>query len=288
MGLIVFSMSHSLDGYITDAEGRFDWGVPDAEIFRAALEEVRGLSAHFLGRRLYETMRYWEDPEVASTLDPLEREFAEVWNELPKIVVSSTLDAAPGRNTTLLRGDLIAEVARLRDYLASTGLHGYFQSYDGLFASEGLAELLAERFTAAGFPSKSFHDDAQVDDTLIAKLVFLTDDEDAAARALTELAEDFEVVGGTIPVAFAASGEVAPRGVHKGAAIQALLRELDLDPDDAVGIGDNWNDAEMFAVVGTSIAMGNAVDGVKALADQVTTAIDEDGLRTAFRRNGLI
>ncbi len=73
MGLIVFSMSHSLDGYITDAEGRFDWGVPDAEIFRAALEEVRGLSAHFLGRRLYETMRYWEDPEVASTLDPLER-----------------------------------------------------------------------------------------------------------------------------------------------------------------------------------------------------------------------
>lgn len=180
------------------------------------------------------------------------------------------------------------EVARLRDYLASTGLHGYFQSYDGLFASEGLAELLAERFTAAGFPSKSFHDDAQVDDTLIAKLVFLTDDEDAAARALTELAEDFEVVGGTIPVAFAASGEVAPRGVHKGAAIQALLRELDLDPDDAVGIGDNWNDAEMFAVVGTSIAMGNAVDGVKALADQVTTAIDEDGLRTAFRRNGLI
>ena len=41
MGLIVFSMSHSLDGYITDAEGRFDWGAPDEHIFRAALEEVR-------------------------------------------------------------------------------------------------------------------------------------------------------------------------------------------------------------------------------------------------------
>ena len=115
MGRIILSMSHSLDGYITDAEGRFDWGAPDEHIFRAALEEVRGLSAHFLGRRLYETMRYWEDPEVEPTFDPLEREFAEVWKALPKIVVSSTLDAAPGQNTTLLQGDLVEEIARLRD-----------------------------------------------------------------------------------------------------------------------------------------------------------------------------
>jgi dihydrofolate reductase len=111
----IFSMSHSLDGYITDAEGRFDWGAPDEHIFRAALEEVRGLSAHFLGRRLYETMRYWEDPDVEPTFEPLEREFAEVWKALPKIVVSSTLDAAPGQNTTLLQGDLVEEIARLRD-----------------------------------------------------------------------------------------------------------------------------------------------------------------------------
>ncbi|GAA4055887.1 dihydrofolate reductase family protein [Microbacterium laevaniformans] len=115
MGLIVFSMSHSLDGYITDAEGRFDWGAPDEHIFRAALEEVRGLSAHFLGRRLYETMRYWEDPDVEPTFESLEREFAEVWKALPKIVVSSTLDAAPGQNTRLLQGDLVEEIARLRD-----------------------------------------------------------------------------------------------------------------------------------------------------------------------------
>ena len=115
MGLIVFSMSHSLDGYITDAEGRFDWGAPDEHIFRAALEEVRGLGAPFLGRRLYETMRYWEDPDVEPTFESLEREFAEVWKALPKIVVSSTLDAAPGQNTRLLQGDLVEEIARLRD-----------------------------------------------------------------------------------------------------------------------------------------------------------------------------
>lgn len=181
-----------------------------------------------------------------------------------------------------------AEVERLQHYLAESGLHGYFQSYDRLFGSDELAAVFTEKFAAAGFPGKVFHDRRHFDPALIAKLVFVTDDEDAAARALTDLAADFEVVGGTIPVAFAASGEIAPRGVHKGAAIRAILAELDLDARDAIGIGDNWNDAEMFAAVGTSVAMGNAVGGVKALADQVTAAIDEDGLHAAFVRNGLI
>lgn len=56
----------------------------------------------------------------------------------------------------------------------------------------------------------------------------------------------------------------------------------------AIGVGDNWNDAEMFDVCGTSVAMGNATLGVQALADQVTTAIDDDGLHNAFVANGLI
>ena len=110
----------------------------------------------------------------------------------------------------------------------------------------------------------------------------------AVSNGGAELGEDFAVIGGTIPLAFAASGEVAPRGVHKGAAIGAILERLDIDPADAIGVGDNWNDAEMFEVCGTAIAMGNAVDGVKALADQVTTSIDDDGIWNAFERNRLI
>lgn len=94
--------------------------------------------------------------------------------------------------------------------------------------------------------------------------------------------------GGTIPLPGWASGEVAPWGVHKGAAILALLARLGIDPADAIGVGDNWNDAEMFGVCGVSIAMGGAVPGVQALADQVTTTIDDDGILRAFARNGLI
>ena len=181
-----------------------------------------------------------------------------------------------------------AEVAELTEYLEARGIHGYFQSYDEMFASEGLAELMAERFEALGYPAKVFHDRAGFDPAAMAKLVFVTDDTEAAERALADLGERFAVVGGTIPVAFAASGEVAPQGVHKGAAILAILGHLGIDPADAIGVGDNWNDVEMFEVCGTAIAMGNAADGVKALADQVTTGIDDDGIWNAFERNGLI
>lgn len=189
----------------------------------------------------------------------------------------------------IVSGSLLTadEVARLREYFSTRGIHGYFQSYDQMFAPPGLPELFAERFGAYGLPAKVFHSEDDFDPAQMAKVVFVTDDVAAAETALAELGEDFAVVGGTIPLAFAASGEVAPRGVHKGAAIGAILERLDIDPADAIGVGDNWNDAEMFEVCGTAIAMGNAVDGVKALADQVTTSID-DGIWNAFERNRLI
>lgn len=181
-----------------------------------------------------------------------------------------------------------ADVARIRDHLGELGIHAYFQSYDRMFALPGLAEMMAARLEGSGLPMKTFHDPAEFDDTAMAKLVFVTEDAAAAEHALTELAVDFAVVAGTIPVPFWASGEVAPAGVNKGAAILALLAHLDIDPADAIGIGDNWNDAEMFEVCGLSIAMGNAAPGVAELADQVTEAIDADGIHHAFVRNGLI
>jgi len=110
---VVVSMSASLDGYVTGPDGRFDWSAPDPEVFALATEEVRGLSAHLLGRRLYETMRFWEDPAATATLDDAEREFARIWNALPKIVFSRTLHEVQG-SYRLAAGSLADEVARLR------------------------------------------------------------------------------------------------------------------------------------------------------------------------------
>lgn len=221
------------------------------------------------------------------------RGMAEIQGELADIGFDGAVSnggAFAALGDEIVAGTLFssAEVARLQRYLEQTGIHGYFQSFDQMFATPALPALLAAKVEGTKVPMKEFHDPADFDPARMAKLVFVTEDEDAAERALTELGADFAVVGGTIPLPGWSSGEVAPHGVHKGGAILALLARLGIDPADAIGIGDNWNDAEMFEVCGTSIAMGNAVPGVRDLADQVTTAIDDDGIRNAFARNGLI
>lgn len=115
MRKVIFSMGMSLDGYIVGPDGRFDWGVPDRESHLHANDEVRGLSAHLLGRRLYETMAVWEQPEFADSDDPVIADFASVWNPLPKIVFSRTRAQVSGRGARLATGTLAEEIARLRD-----------------------------------------------------------------------------------------------------------------------------------------------------------------------------
>ncbi|CAG7647199.1 dihydrofolate reductase family protein [Actinacidiphila bryophytorum] len=113
MRSVTYSMNASLDGYIVGPDGSFDWTEPDEDLFRLATDEVRGAGVHLLGRRLYETMLYWEDAGKDRPLDGLQREFAAVWNALPKVVFSTTLSSVRG-NARLASGTLAAEVARLR------------------------------------------------------------------------------------------------------------------------------------------------------------------------------
>ncbi len=110
---LVYSMSMSLDGYIVGPDGGFGWSVPDDEVFRFALDEVRGVAVHLLGRKLYETMLYWETADEDSPLDDTEREFAAVWRGLRKVVFSGTLSSVQGR-TRLASGSLTEEIDRLK------------------------------------------------------------------------------------------------------------------------------------------------------------------------------
>ncbi len=111
---VTYSMSISLDGYIIGPDGRFDWSVPDPEVFALATDEVRGVGVHLLGRNLYETMLFWETAEADPALGEAEREFAVLWRQLPKVVFSTTLPAVEGSNTRLATQGLAEEVARLR------------------------------------------------------------------------------------------------------------------------------------------------------------------------------
>jgi dihydrofolate reductase len=111
--MLIFSMGVSVDGFINDREGAFDWGAPDEEQFRFHLERVRGLGAHLCGRKLYETMLPWEtDPAMRDT--ELQAAFADVWSALPKVVFSRTLESVEG-NARLATGSVAEEIAAALD-----------------------------------------------------------------------------------------------------------------------------------------------------------------------------
>ncbi|WP_320784377.1 dihydrofolate reductase family protein [Streptomyces sp. CRN 30] len=113
MRRVTYSMSVSLDGYIVGPDGGFDWGPQPADVFRYWIDEIREVGVHLLGRRLYETMLYWETAEQNPTLDDAEREWISLWNPLPKVVFSNTLDTVQG-NARLASGSPAEEIARLR------------------------------------------------------------------------------------------------------------------------------------------------------------------------------
>ncbi len=113
MRRVTYSMTVTLDGYVVGPDGAFDWSTPDEEVFRLATDEVRGLGVHLLGRRLYQDMRYWETVDQSPMLDFSTREFAAIWNALPKVVFSRTLTQVHG-NARLATGDLATEIRRLQ------------------------------------------------------------------------------------------------------------------------------------------------------------------------------
>jgi dihydrofolate reductase len=114
MPTVIYKMGGvSADGYITGPDGKFDWSRPDEELHRFHNEQTRALGGYLLGRRLYETMLFWETAHE----DPSEiaRDFAQIWQALPKVVFSRTLDSVEGANTTLARDDLRAELTSLQE-----------------------------------------------------------------------------------------------------------------------------------------------------------------------------
>ncbi|KES06013.1 deaminase [Streptomyces toyocaensis] len=113
MRSVTYSMSVSLDGYVVGPDGGFDWGVPDEEVFRFWIDEIREVGVHLLGRRLYETMLYWETAERERSLDDAELEWAALWKPLPKVVFSTTLSEVRG-HARLASGGVAEEIERLK------------------------------------------------------------------------------------------------------------------------------------------------------------------------------
>jgi dihydrofolate reductase len=100
MATVIYVISSSLDGYIADENGNFDWTEPSEDAHAFFNDFQRSVGTSLIGRRMYETMRVW-DTFLLDDLPEVQREFAEAWRETDKVVYSTTLDTVPEPRTRL-------------------------------------------------------------------------------------------------------------------------------------------------------------------------------------------
>lgn len=115
MGKLIYAANTSLDGYLEDEAGAFDWSVPDDEVHAFWNEHERGIGTSLYGRRMYETMRVWEDDAWLADEPAVVQEYAQIWRDADKVVYSTTLDAVPTARTTLERRFDAEAVRRLKE-----------------------------------------------------------------------------------------------------------------------------------------------------------------------------
>lgn len=103
MGKLIYAANTSLDGYLEDEAGGFDWSVPDDEVHAFWNEHERHIGTSLYGRRMYETMRVWESDDWLMDEPAVVREYAEIWRNADKVVYSSTLAEVTTARTRIER-----------------------------------------------------------------------------------------------------------------------------------------------------------------------------------------
>jgi dihydrofolate reductase len=103
MAKLIYSAITSLDGYVADEGGSFDWAAPDEEVHRFVNELERPIGTYLYGRRMYEVMAYWETAETAADQPTATQDFAAIWRAADKVVYSRTLGAASSARTQIDR-----------------------------------------------------------------------------------------------------------------------------------------------------------------------------------------
>jgi dihydrofolate reductase len=119
VGKLIYAANTSLDGYLEDETGSFAWSVPDDEVHAFWNEHERRIGTSLYGRRMYETMRVWDDDDWLTTEPAVVRAYASIWRDADKIVYSSTLDAVSTARTRIERQFDPEVVRQLKETSAS-------------------------------------------------------------------------------------------------------------------------------------------------------------------------
>lgn len=195
------------------------------------------------------------------------------------------------------------DVRHMVDFFNEHGVHFYLESNSALYASSGLRlqlerliygdmendPLAKQRMEQAPHPfiegltygvTDLYKDDVNKVCFLESSLPFEVIQQEFSGK--------FEVIQCTVPIFGKDSGELMIPGIHKAIAIADMLEHLQESQVDTLAIGDGMNDAEMLEYCAIGIAMGNAKPDLKAIADDITDTVEEDGLYKSFVKYGLI
>jgi dihydrofolate reductase len=115
MARLIYSAIMSLDGYIADADGNFDWAAPDEEVHAFVNDLERSVGTYLYGRRMYETMRYWETAHTVAGRRSVSLDFAQIWQAADKIVYSATLQAPDSARTHVERDFDPDQIRKLKE-----------------------------------------------------------------------------------------------------------------------------------------------------------------------------
>jgi dihydrofolate reductase len=113
MAKLIYTAIASLDGYVADADGRFDWSVPDDEVHAAVNDVERPIGTHLLGRRMYDVLVAWETIETTGA-PAVTQDFAELWRSTEKVVYSTTLESPSSARTRIEREFDSAQVREMK------------------------------------------------------------------------------------------------------------------------------------------------------------------------------
>ena len=103
MAKLIYTAISSLDGYVADAEGNFDWSAPDDEVHRFVNDLERPIGTYLLGRRMYEVMRYWDTAPTGNGEPSAGHEYAKIWQAADKIIYSKSLEQVSSTRTRIER-----------------------------------------------------------------------------------------------------------------------------------------------------------------------------------------
>lgn len=224
------------------------------------------------------------------------RSKAELFDNIMNIGFDGIIGAAGGyiefSNKVIMHKKVKSDdIKHLVSYFNENNIDFYLESNGGLFASKNCKKHLRELISDNHFSDNYFINCLIEGEDLIRndvnKISFLGSPI-SIEIIQKEFGKKFNIISSTVPAFGENSGELSVPGIHKATAIEILLKHLNFPKEDTFAYGDGINDIEMLEYVNTGIAMGNANDKLKAIADDVTNSHDENGIYNSFKKYNLI